>query len=77
MIAKRDSSFNEKIAENRAAEQGQQGGGEPVVIDNSTKQEISNDNSQSMTSQIEQPIDNKSRIAGGSAMFRGRRGGAA
>ena len=45
--------------------------------DNSTKQEISNDNSQSMTSQIEQPIDNKSRIAGGSAMFRGRRGGAA
>ena len=77
MIAKRDSSFNEKIAENRAAEQGQQSGGEPVVIDNSTKQEISNDNSQSMTSQIEQPIDNKSRIAGGSAMFRGRRGGAA
>ena len=67
----------EGIEETMLERQGQQGGGEPVVIDNSTKQEISNDNSQSMTSQIEQPIDNKSRIAGGSAMFRGRRGGAA
>ena len=74
MIAKRDSSFNEKIAENRAAEQEQQGGGEPVVIDNSTNNNTSNDNSQSMTSQIEPPIDNKSRVAGGSAIFRGRRG---
>ena len=74
MIAKRDSTFNEKIAENRAAEQGQQGGGEPVVIDNTTNNNVSNDNSQSMTSQIEPPIDNKSRVAGGSAIMRGRRG---
>ena len=65
MIAKRDSTFNEKIAENKL-EQGQQGGGEPVVIDNTTNNNVSNDNSQSMTSQIEPPIDNKSRVAGGS-----------
>ena len=73
MIAKRDSTFNEKIAENRAAEQQQQGGGEPVVIDNSTNNNTSNDNSQSMTSQVEPPIDNKSRVAGGSAIMRGKR----
>ena len=31
-LQKRDSTFNEKIAENRTREQGQQGGGEPVVV---------------------------------------------
>lgn len=69
MIAKRDSEFNEKIAENRAAEQERQGGGELTINDTSTKQEIKNDNSQSMLSQIEYPTDNRRRMRGGYAGF--------
>ena len=68
MIAKRDSEFNEKIAENRAAEQERQGGGELTINDTSTKQEIKNDNSQSMLSQIEPPL-NRRRMRGGYAGF--------
>ena len=65
----------EQIEENELKKQSQgQGNKEPIVIDNSTNNNTSNDNSQSMTSQVEEPTNNRRRIAGGSAMFRGRRG---
>tara|TARA_B100000085_G_scaffold284632_1_gene318221 strand:- start:33 stop:1625 length:1593 start_codon:yes stop_codon:yes gene_type:complete len=59
---KQNADFNEKIAQAKLEKQQQASGA--VVIDNTTNNNVSNDNSQSMNSGIEQPINNRDKIQG-------------
>ena len=68
------TTINENIDANEAAKLEQMGPPAPTIIDTSTNNNVSNDNSQSMTNMVEPPINNRRRMRGGSAIMRGKGG---
>lgn len=66
-------STNQNVDANEVAKMQTPAQPAPTIIDNTTNNNVSNDNSQSMTNQVEPPINNRRRMRGGSAIMRGKR----